>query len=121
MADAAVADPQSPDVRAQRDVLYERYGMPVRLSAAGTVLRLMGRRDDIHPRDVVASLYPSVEAAEAFAALNREHFGHDVIGPVAVPAGAVAVVDMRRTLAALQKQPTDPALPDDYGLEVRRG
>lgn len=102
-----------------RGDLYQRYGRPMPLSRCGTALRIMNRRDDIHPRDAIAVLYPSMDAAEAFAALNRDHFGHDVIGPLPVPAGALAVVDLRQQLTDLGGEPTDPALPDDWSPEVR--
>lgn len=104
-----------------RGELIARYGEPTPLPRADRagLLRLFGRRADIHPYNVLAALYPSMAAAEAYAQANREVYGHDVLGPIPVPADAVAVTDLRRELAAHGCQATDPGLPDDWTPPVR--
>lgn len=94
-------------------MLRARYGQPVAVEP-GPALRLFGRRNEIHPRDVVACLHSSTEAAEAFTAANREHWHHDTLGPVVVDGGVLAVVDLRGALRAHGCEPTDPRLPDDH-------
>lgn len=92
--------------------LIKRYGQPVRLDTAG-VLRAMGLRRELHPRDAFACRYGSMEAARAFAAVNRERNGLTVHGPILTEVGPISVVDFRAALERSGSKPTDPALPDD--------
>lgn len=99
-------------LKSRREELFEQYGRPKRLTGRGDILRILGLRDAIHPNDVAAMLYPSVECAEAFKALNGEnHPDINVIGPFPVPGGAVSVLDLRGSLGRLV--PMDPTRPDD--------
>ncbi len=115
-----MADAQS----AIREELWAKYGRPAvrRGSQAGDVLRALRLRDSLHPRDCVVGVYPSMEAAEAFAAANREHWGHEVIGPAVANGDVVDVVDLRPSMAKLSGwAQIDPALPDEESQEVSRG
>jgi hypothetical protein len=85
----------------------ERYGTPAQVRG-GDALRRLGLRGTVHPDDVVAFLYPTQEAADAFAAANREHYGHPDLGSFPVPGGVIGVSDMRHCLRVV----TDPAKPD---------
>lgn len=87
--------------------LRERYGTPPWVDR-GDALRRLGLRDSIHPDDVFACLYPSQEAAAAFAACNLEHHGHPDLGSYVTGKGVVGVCDLRRALPRV----TDPSLPD---------
>jgi hypothetical protein len=87
--------------------LRERYGKPVQVHG-GDALRQLGLRGTIHPDGVVAFLYPSQEAADAYAAGNLEHHGHTHLGSYAVAGGVVGVADLRHAL----RKVTDPAEPD---------
>lgn len=117
------------DRRMRGETLRARYGQPTAVPSkkVGGLLRALGVRDQLHPRDCWACSYPSWEAAEAFAAANREHYGHDVIGPAVVGEDVVCVIDLRKSIRELAKdttpdwQPTDPALPDEWTPEVHRG
>jgi hypothetical protein len=78
------------------------------------VLRYLGLRDQIHPFDVVAFVYPDRACFDASAKRDRELYGNDVLGPWETEAGLVGIVDMRpQMLAGWGMAPTDPALPDD--------
>jgi hypothetical protein len=87
--------------------LRERYGKPIQVHG-GDALRQLGLRGTIHPDGVVAFLYPSQGAADAYAAGNLEHHGHPDLGSYEVAGGVVGVVDMRHALPKV----TDPAEPD---------
>lgn len=94
--------------------LVARYGRPVAIDTAGT-LRAMGLRGKLHPKDAVACRYASLAAATAFAEADREHYGHEVIGPVETEIGPIAVVDLRSVILRLDGEPTDPGVPDETG------
>jgi len=96
-----------------RAELVGRYGWPRPTDKAAT-LRLLGRRHDVHPRDVSACVYASRDAAEAFAAANREHWSHPSLGIAVVDGGVVGVIDLRPSLRGFGCMPTDPSLPDDW-------
>jgi hypothetical protein len=97
-----------------RAKLVREHGQPKGVDA-GLALRLLGRRHEVHPRDVVAFVYPSVEAERAYAEANEENWGHGRLGPMPVDGGILGVTDLR----PVQKrdwgiEPTDPALPDNW-------
>jgi hypothetical protein len=66
-------------------------------------LRLVGSTVPIN--FAYASLYPSREAAEEFAASNLEHHGHPSLGIAELPDGSgwVGVLDLRPSLGAAQR------------------
>lgn len=97
--------------------LVARYGQPVAIDAAG-LLRAMGLRTEIHPRDACAIRYATLEAATAFATANRECYGHTVHGPIETEVGSVAVIDFRHAILNHGREPTDPALPDKIPQRV---
>lgn len=119
----SVADVTSPP-RAG-DELRARYGTPDRLTSAEVhqLLRRQGLRDRLHPYDCCAFRYPSLEAAQAFADLNRASHGHDVHGPYETTGGIVSLLDLTTSMRAVDAQwePTDPALPDDWAPGAHRG
>jgi hypothetical protein len=92
--------------------LRERYGRPPRVDS-GDALRRLGLRDSIHPHDAFAFLYPSQEAADAFAAANLEHYGHPDLGSYATDEGVIGVTDLRHALPKV----TDPTLADDLSVK----
>jgi hypothetical protein len=83
-------------------------------------LRDHGLRDQIHPDDAVAFIYPSREVFEASAKRDREIHGNDVHGPFETEAGLVGIVDMRPQFRGTGVTATDPGLPDII-TEWRRG
>lgn len=91
--------------------LWERHGRP-RAVDPGLALRTAGLRADVHPRDVFASCYRDAVAAEAFAAANREHYGHPTLAVMTVEGGILGIVDLRPSLREVGVDLTDPALPD---------
>lgn len=109
----------------RRALLIARYGQPAQVDRAGA-LRLLGLRDAVHPRDVVAFLYRDQAAAGAFAASNAEHQGIPSLGTCLAEGGVVGVLDLRPELARHAQQAgqswefTDPALPDDWQPPRRR-
>jgi hypothetical protein len=86
----------------------------------GLALRVIGRRDEVHPCDVLAFSYPSQALADLFAFLNVECGGHTLLGRAMLDNGLLSVIDLRPDLrrftddADLDWEPTDPALPDDW-------
>ena len=96
-----------------RHRLIERYGRPKPVDA-GEALRLIGKRDEVHPRDVIACVYQGDEAVDAFLDVNHRHEGMVSIGRVTVEDGVLAVTDLRPQLRRMGSMVTDPALPDDY-------
>lgn len=96
-----------------RAELVGRYGEPARVDNAAA-LRLLGRRDEVHPRDVSACVYQSREAAQAWADANREHWRHPSLGIVAVDGGVLGVTDLRSALREFGTKPTDPTWSDDW-------
>jgi hypothetical protein len=81
---------------------------------AGTALRVIGERRNVHPRDVVAFLHGSQEHAQMYVDANQERWGHPSWGPVLTESGWLEVVDLRPALALHDIEPTDPALPDAW-------
>jgi hypothetical protein len=83
-------------------------------------LRLVGKRGEVHPNDIAAFVYPSMEKAERAADANRKLHRHYVLGPIVTEVGPVNIIDLRpafdRQHRAQMKEyrPTDPNLPDDY-------
>jgi hypothetical protein len=77
-------------------------------------LRLAGKRDEIHPLDAVAFLYPDRAYFEASAGRDREIHHNDVHGPYVTDAGLLGIVDIRPQLREQGLRVTDPALPDDW-------
>jgi len=92
--------------------LRERYGKPPSADC-GAALRALGLREYIHPADAKAFLYPSREAADAFAAGNLRHHGHPDLGSYETPEGIVGLTDLRPALAEAAGVTADPRLPDD--------
>jgi hypothetical protein len=100
-------------LRRVRAELWHQYGRPKAADTA-MALRLLGKRDEVHPRDAFACVYSSREAAEAFREANREHWGHPSLGIVVVDGGVLGVSDLRPALRGFGAEPTNPALPDDW-------
>jgi len=99
--------------------LYERYGCATQIDAAG-MLRALGLRRTVHPRDVLAFRHDSAEAAQAYAAANIVVYDHTVFGPYVTEVGSVWVLDLRPAMFRLDVPWTDPTLPDDYRAPWRR-
>lgn len=87
---------------------------------AGLALRMVGRRDEVHPRDAYAMRYPNDESADLGAYLNTAWYGHEILGRAALDDGVVIVLDLRPAMRRLTpasdelREPTDPTLPDDW-------
>ena len=102
------------DHEQRRARLIEQHGQPARFHG-GAALLLLGRRDQVHPRDVIASLYRDQAAADAWAASNWDHFRHPTLGTALVEgAGVVGVLDLRPMLMEHGCESTDPARPDGW-------
>lgn len=90
------------------------YG-PVRiLAGTGAILRLIGKRDEVHPRDALAIAYRDRAAAVASAAGNLKHHGHPSLGIAEYGGEAVGVLDLRPSYATDGIAALDPSLPDDW-------
>lgn len=96
-----------------RAPLVREYGNPKIVDTAWA-LRMLGKRDEIHPRNAFAAVYPSEEAAQAYADANSEHWGYVSVGRIPVDGGILGVTDLRRAWRDLDHPITDPALPDDW-------
>jgi hypothetical protein len=83
-------------------------------------LRLAGKRGEVHPLDIAAFVYPSMEKAERAADANRKLHRHYVLGPIVTEIGPVNIIDFRPAFARIhadagtEYRPTDPNLPDNY-------
>lgn len=106
MTQPALADMAA--LREKSAALRAEHG-PIATHDADTALRLIGLRDQVHPDDVFASVYPTREAADVFAAANLADYGHPTLATVAVDGGWLGVIDLRPCLAACGIAPTDPA------------
>jgi hypothetical protein len=75
-------------------------------------LRLIHRRGDIHPDDVVVFVYRTRNAALLHSRSNREAYHHDILA-AAFPVNGVwiSIVSLRKWLRAHGPGPTDPAEP----------
>lgn len=93
------------------DRLREQY---VRMTDRGMALRLIGRRHEIHPRDVVAFRHRSEGVADLSEFLNREWYGHEIAGRVMLDNGILIVLDLRPLLRRMGSPVTDPARPDGW-------
>jgi hypothetical protein len=93
------------------DRLREQY---VRMTDRGMALRLIGRRHEIHPRDVVAFRHRHVGVADLSEFLNREWYGHEIAGRVMLDNGILIVLDLRPSLRRQNIPVTDPVRPDDW-------
>lgn len=105
---------------ARRTWLTSWYGES-RPADTAAVLRLLGLRAQVHPRDAFAFTYRSAVAAAAWQASTAAYHGLPSLG-VAVTEGAVyGVYDLRPALAGYNVAPTCPHLPDDWRPPARRG
>jgi hypothetical protein len=75
-------------------------------------LRTAGLREEIHPIDAVAFIYPGRAYFDRSAARDREIHGNDVHGPFETEAGLLGIVDMRPQLREHGILVTDPTMPD---------
>ena len=98
----------------RRARLAAAYGRPARFSS-GEALRLLGLRDQVHPRDVIAWAYRDRAAANAWAYADWACYRHPSLGTVlAEGAGWVGVTDLRPMLMEHGCESTAPAMPDDW-------
>lgn len=107
VSEAAISPPPTD----RREAMWARYGVPKTADTA-QALRTIGRRQEVHPKDAIAFLYANQEAADAFAATNLEHHGHQSLGSYATADGVVGVIDIRAAQEALGHAATDPAEAD---------
>jgi hypothetical protein len=94
---------------ARHQALVARHGKPETTDRAAA-LRLLGKRSEIHPYDVVAYIYASRESAEGFAASNLEHHGYPSLGITETAQGWLGIIDLRPGSVRV----TDPAESDDW-------
>jgi hypothetical protein len=113
-------DPESAPTAQQ---LRARYGMAKMLTTAqaGDALRFLGKRHEVHPIDVIAFLYASQEACDAFADGNLRHNGSPDLGSYPTGEGVIGICDLRPQFAEFGVAPTDPAKPDDAYESGRNG
>jgi hypothetical protein len=96
-----------------RDWLLAVYGVPRRVPGPDA-LALVGRRGDVHPRDVMAHLYRDQAAADGWLGANLARFGHPQLGTAPAGDGVVGVLDLRPELDRHGVAATDPAQRDDW-------
>jgi len=110
--DADVADILSiEDNPARQQALFARFGRPEIYRDTAAALRLIGKRDHVHPDDAFACIYQTREAAEAFGESNLRHGDVIPLGVVEHDGAWLGVSDLRPQLLA--RHITDPAAPDD--------
>jgi hypothetical protein len=98
--------------------LRARYPTVTTYRDTAAALKLVGANlDGIAPDDAHASLYPSREAAEAFAASNLEHHGHPSLGIAEVDGGWVGVLDLRPAIAKMRADGRDNCANPDCATQ----
>jgi hypothetical protein len=109
------------DDAARREALFARFGTPSTYPDTAGALRLIGKRDEVHPDEAVAFTYPSRECAEAFAASNLKRDGVPSLGLTERAGAWLGVLDLRPCYATSQSYlATDPSVPDDGGSAWRK-
>lgn len=103
----------------RHDALRARYG-PIRQADAGMALRLAGLREKVHPLDVIAYLYQSREAAEAYAESNQEHYGHSSLAVIPCDTGVTGIIDLRPFMRREGMCVMFPGLPDKARGRLRQ-
>jgi hypothetical protein len=96
-----------------RAELIAEHGKPRSVDVAAA-LRLIGKRDQVHPRDAVAFAYRDHRAAQAWAASNLEHYGHPSLGWDVGGDAVIGVIDLRPELFRHGAGLTSPSRPDDW-------
>ena len=98
----------------RRAALIAVHGQPAPV-AAGLALRVLGRRGDVHPRDVAAFAYRDQAAAGAWMAATLAHQAIPHLGTAQLDDGrVVGVYDLRPVLDLGGVPLTSPHLPDDW-------
>ena len=87
--------------KARQDRMFARYGYPAQYDTA-QALDLLGKTGEIQPDEAIAFLYPSREAAEAFADSNLLNGGLPSLGIMEVAGGWLGAVDIRPDLARVK-------------------
>jgi hypothetical protein len=113
MAEEFIAQMIEPGEGERRRRLIAEHGNTHSADTAAA-LRLIGKRDQVHPRDAAAFAYRDRAAADAYAASNAEHNGIPSLGTAVKGDEIIGVLDLRGTLAEHGAEPTDPRLPDDW-------
>lgn len=103
----------------RKAALLAMGGQPRHVSAA-PALRLIGRRDEVHPVDVHACAYRTEALARAWHQLNLDHYGHPSLGVATVDGAVIGVLDLRPVLAGFRVAPVPPDYPDNYARGGRR-
>ena len=86
----------------RHEELISKWGKPQSVNTV-EALQALGLLDEVRsgslslgPGFLVAYRYPSMEAAEAFDASNREHLGHRPLGNVVTENGVIGVTQIRQ-------------------------
>src|ERR1035441_10890550 len=87
--------------KARQARMFDRYGKPAHFDTA-QALDLLGKTGEIQPDEAVAFLYPTREAAEAFADSNLLNGGLPSLGIMEVAGGWLGAVDIRPDLARVK-------------------
>lgn len=112
MAEEFIAEMIEPGDEERRRRLIAAHGRPQAVTDTAAALRLIGKRDQVHPRDAMAYTYRDQAAADAYAASNAEHNDIPSLGTAAIDGAVVGVLDLRPLLTATEA--TDPRRPDDW-------
>lgn len=94
--------------------LRARHGRSRPVVATRGALRLIGKRAEVHPRDVVAFAYRDQAAADAYTAANLERYGHPSLGMAVFGDEVIGVLDLRPGLASQGIGLISPLRPDDW-------
>jgi hypothetical protein len=105
-----------PDSTERRLALKARYGESASYRDIAGALRLIGKRDEVHPDDAYALVYPSRECAEVFAESNRRNNDVPSLGIIEHDGAWIGVLDLRHQATGLI---TPPAVADDGGVAWR--
>jgi hypothetical protein len=85
----------------------------------GAALRLIGKRDEVHPRDAIAFAYRDHAAARAYASANLELYGHPSLGTGIGGDEIIVVHDLRPSFTTHCLGVTAPGHPDDWPPPVQ--
>jgi hypothetical protein len=106
----------------RRAALIAEHGEPRMIwDKRADALRLIGKRDEVHPLDVVACAYRDRAAAGAWRESGESH-NQPTLGIAELDGEIISVIDLRPQLADDGRLPTLLARPDDWdGPWFRQG
>ncbi len=99
------------DLDLEREALWARYGRPSQFGI-DRALHLLGEDPSV-TENRIGFRYTCMDEAERYSTLNRERFGHSVIGPRETQDGVIAVLDFGDAVAELRASSRRKEVSDD--------